>query len=370
MAASVLVVLSALVVGACGSASAVPTRIPGTPTARPGPHLAQSSLRNAGAPPARYGAGLGYDPVSKDLILFGGATVANQAHPPVSSLLDDTWAWNGQTWRQLHPATSPPALYGAELVVDPTRGHLLLLGGSGQTDSTGVVLLQQGAWTWDGQTWAHAGDNPLQMPFVAVGADPVSKQVLLGGNDSGYQLNCGGRVACPVLAQINKPGAFVWNGRSWTNPGGSAPQWSGAGTAFDPITGQLLSAGGSVTTGLQSTYSWDGKRWTLIGQSEGTNGVADPNYPAGPCDAATDTDAGNVVMVCTFSSNGSATGATWTFDGTTWNRAAQATTALVAIPELSIADDPVAGAVTMVYPAAGGTEQMRVWNGTDWVSVP
>lgn len=365
-----MAVLSALVVGACGSASAVPTRIPGTPTARGAPHLAQSSLRNAGAPPARYGAALGYDPVSKDLILFGGATVANQAHPPVSSLLDDTWAWNGQTWQQLHPGTSPPALYGAEPVVDPTRGQLLLLGGSGQTDSSGLLLLQQGAWTWDGQTWAHAGDNPLQMPFPAVGADPVSRQVLLGGNDSGYQLNCGGRVACPVLAQINKPGAFVWNGRSWTNPGGSAPQWSGAGTAFDPITGQLLSAGGSVTTGLQSTYSWDGKRWTLIGQSEGTNGVADPNYPSGPCAAATDADAGNVVMVCTFSTNGSATGATWTFDGTTWNRATQATTALVAIPQLSIADDPAAGAVIMVYPPAGGTEQMRLWNGSDWVSVP
>ena len=362
--------LSTLVVGACGSASAVPTRIPDTPSARVGPHLAQSSLRNAGAPPARSGAALAYDPVSKDLILFGGATVANQAHPPVSSLLDDTWAWNGQTWRQLQPATSPPALYGAELVLDPTSGHLLLLGGSGQTDSSGLVLLQEGAWTWDGQTWTRAGDNPLQMPFLAVGADPVHKQLLLGGNDTGYSLQCGGRVACPVLAQINKPGAFVWNGRSWSNPGGSAPQWSGAGTAFDPITGQLLSAGGSVTTGLQSTYSWDGKRWTLIGQSEGTNGVADPNYPAGPCDAASDTDAGHVVMVCTFSTNGSATGATWTFDGTTWNRATQATTALVAIPQLSVADDPVAGAVIMVYPPASGPEQMRLWNGSDWVSVP
>lgn len=368
--AAAVALLTALAAGACGSASGAPTRIPGTPSAKGVPHLALSSLRNATAPPARHGAALAYDPQSKDLILFGGSTVSNQAHPPESSLLDDTWAWDGHAWQQLHPATSPPALYGAELVVDPTSGRLLLLGGSGQMDSSGV-LLQQGVWTWDGQSWAHTGDNPLQMPFVAAGADPVHKQVVLGGNDSGYLLNCGGRISCPVLAQINKPGAFVWNGKSWSNPGGSAPQWSGAGTAFDPLSGQLLSAGGSVTTGLQSTYAWDGKRWTLIGQSEGSNGVADPNYPAGPCDAATDTDAGNVVMVCTFSSGGNATGATWTFDGSNWNRVTQATTALPAIPELSVADDAVAGAVVMVYPPANGTtEQMRVWNGSDWIAVP
>lgn len=349
----------------------MPTRIPGTPSAKGAPHLAQSSLRNASAPPSRYGAALAYDPQSNTLILFGGSTVSNQAHPPASSLLDDTWSWDGHAWQQLHPATSPPALYGAELVADPTSRHLLLLGGSGQTDSSGVLLMQQGVWTWDGQTWTRAGDNPLQMPFLAAGADPVHKQVLVGGNDSGYQLNqCGGRVACPVLAQINKPGAFVWNGKSWSAAGGTAPRWSSAGTAFDPMSGQLLSAGGSVTTGLQSTYAWDGKRWTLIGQSEGTNGVADPNYPAGPCDAATDSDAGDVVMVCTFSTNGNGTGATWTFDGSTWNRATQATTALAPIPQLSIADDPVAGAIVMVYPQAGGPEQMRLWNGSDWAAIP
>lgn len=347
----------------------MPTRIPGTPTAKGAPHLALSSLRNTGAPPARYGAALAYDQQSKSLILFGGSTVANQAHPPESSLLDDTWSWDGHTWQQLHPATSPPALYGAQLVPDATSNHLLLLGGSGQMDASGV-LLQQGVWTWDGQTWTHAGDTPLQMPFLAAGLDPVHKQVLMGGNDTNYFTQCGGRITCQVLAPINKPGAFLWNGRSWIKPGGTAPQWSGAGTAFDPLSGQLLSAGGSVTTGTQSTYAWDGKRWTLIGQTEGSNGVADPNYPAGPCDAATDTDAGHVLMVCTFSANGIATGATWTFDGSNWNRATQATTALAAIPALRIADDPTAGAVVMVYPPASGTEQMRVWNGSDWVAIP
>ena len=329
-------------------------------------HLAQSSLRNAGAPPARYGAAVAFDPSSKQLMLFGGATVSNQAHPGVSSLLGDTWAWDGHTWQQLHPATSPPPLYGASLVQDPSSGHLLLVGGSGAQDANGV-LLQQGTWSWDGQTWTRTGDNPIQMPFSAVAADPQHHQVLFSGADNGYVTNCGGRISCPVLAQLNKPGAFVWNGKSWNTAAGSAPQWSNAGTAFDPLSGQLLSSGGSVSSGLQSTFGWDGKRWSLISQSQGSNGVADPDYPAGPCDAATDADAGNVVMVCTFSINGSATGATWTFDGSNWNRAAQSQAALPAIPQLTIADDAVAGAVVMVYPPPSGTtELMRIWNGSDW----
>lgn len=361
----------AAALAACGSAAT-----PGTggnharlsPSASAVPHLPESSLRNAAAPPARYGAALGFDPVSRRLILFGGAAAASPAHPADATRLDDTWTWNGVSWAELHPAVSPPPLYGASLVVDPTSGHLLLLSGSGQMDAEGL-LEQQGTWSWDGQSWSRVGDTPLQMPFAATGADPTHHQVLLSGYDSTYPTQCG-RTACVVPQPIDRAGAYVWNGTRWSAAAGQPPEWYAGGTAFDPHSGQLISAGGYAPNGLQSTFGWDGKQWQLVSQTQGFNGVPDPDYPAGPCQAATDVDAGGIVMVCTFSAGGHATGATWTFDGSTWTRASEATTVLPAISSLSVADVPIAGAVVMVYPGAASTEAMRLWNGSDWAAVP
>lgn len=363
--------LAAAVLAACGGTAA-----PGrggdharrAPTPSASPQLPQSSLRNAAAPSARYGAALAYDPVSKQLILFGGATTGTQAHPADAERLNDTWAWNGTSWMQLHPAASPPPLYGASLVIDPSTGHLLLLAGSGQMDAGGS-LQQQGTWSWDGQTWNRAGDTPLQMPFAAAGADPTHHQVLLSGYDTNYPTQCG-RVACPVLGEIDRAGAYSWNGTRWAPAAGQAPDWYASGTAFDPSSGRVISAGGYVPNGLQSTFGWDGKQWQLVSQTQGFNGVPDPDYPASPCDAATDAGAGNIVMVCAFTSGGQPTGATWTFDGSTWTRASQAAAVLPAIASLSLADAPIAGAVVMVYPGPAGTEVMRLWNGSDWAVIP
>lgn len=362
--------LAAVVLAGCGGrATSGGPRVSVSPTATPIAHLPQASLRNAGAPPARYGAAVAFDPVSQELLLFGGATAGNQAHPGDATRLGDTWAWDGKTWTQLHPATSPPSLYGGQMVVDPNTGHLLLVSGSGQLDANGI-LVQQGTWSWDGQNWNHIGDTPLQMPFAVAGADSQHRQVLLSGFDNNYPSQCGGRIACPSLGPIDQAGGYVWDGTRWTAVKGKTPEWSAAGTAVDPNTGQLISAAGIVSNGLQSTYAWDGKQWNLLSQSQGSNGVPDPDYPAGPCDAATDVDAGHIVMTCAFTTNGRATGATWTFDGSTWSRAEQATTTLPAIPALSLSDDPVAGAVVMVYPGPGGSEAMRLWDGSDWAAIP
>ncbi|MGH7686018.1 MAG: hypothetical protein ACREN2_04285 [Candidatus Dormibacteria bacterium] len=357
-----------MMLGACGGTSAPGGRLPlasATPT--PIPHLPQASLHNTGAPPARFGAALGFDVVTRQLILFGGATAGDQAHPADAVRLADTWAWDGHSWTQLHPAMSPPALYGARLVDDPATGHLLLVSGSGTLDSTGA-LQQMGVWLWGGQNWSRIADNPLQMQFAAVGSDQAHRQVLLSGFDNGYLLNCGGRLNCPVLQSFDKPGAYQYGGGHWMAAPGTAPQFAEGGTAYDPNSQQLISAGGLAQNGLESTYGWDGKQWHVVSQSQGYNGVPDPAYPAGPCDAATDADAGNLVMACSFTDNGKATGATWTFDGTNWTRAQQATTVLPAIPSISLADDLVAGAVIMVYPGTG-TEAMKLWNGSDWLAI-
>lgn len=362
--------LMALVATACGG-SGTPTRLATVPASASAAPVSIANPMAADPPPARSGAALAFDTVSSTLILFGGATATNQGHPPDGARLADTWAWNGHAWTQLQPPTSPPSLYGAQLVHDPASGRLLLLSGSGAIDPTGA-LLQQGSWSWTGETWQRAGDNPVQMAFPVAAADPSTHQIVVGGSDTGYNGNCGlrGQNSCPSLSPIDQPGAYMWNGATWAAVKGQPPKWTGSGTAYDPMTRQVVSTGGAPQSGFQSTYAWDGRQWQVLSQTPYISGVPDPSYPAGPCAAATDERAGQVVMVCSYSNNGTAVGATWTFDGTNWNRAQNATTPLPPIPSLSVAYDPAVGAVVMVYPGSSGTESMRMWNGNDWATIP
>jgi hypothetical protein len=68
-------------------------------------------------------------------VLFGGDCPAG--HCPV----DATWTFDGHTWTQLHPATSPPPRSGAAMASDP-RGMLVLFAG------TTFVQLLGDTWTF------------------------------------------------------------------------------------------------------------------------------------------------------------------------------------------------------------------------------
>ena len=63
---------------------------------------------------------MAYDPGTGQLVLFGGYD---------GGFLDDTWTWNGSTWTQMTPATSPPARDSASMAYDPGTGQLVLFGG-------------------------------------------------------------------------------------------------------------------------------------------------------------------------------------------------------------------------------------------------
>jgi hypothetical protein len=67
---------------------------------------------------------MAYDSATSQLILFGGAN---------TTIDDDTWAFDGTTWTQLSPATSPPPTTGAALTDDASTGQLVMFGGSGDS---------------------------------------------------------------------------------------------------------------------------------------------------------------------------------------------------------------------------------------------
>ena len=79
---------------------------------------------------------MAYDPRLGQVILFGGTTA-----PPSS--LNDTWAWNGATWKQLNLPSAPSPRYISIMDYDPLNGGLVLFGGltSGNTVTNQTWLL-------------------------------------------------------------------------------------------------------------------------------------------------------------------------------------------------------------------------------------
>jgi hypothetical protein len=83
---------------------------------------------SATGPTARQGANMVYDAALSEVLLLGGD--ASGGFDGLGTPLDDLWAWNGSAWQQLHPATSPPARFYAQMAYDDATGEVVLFGGS------------------------------------------------------------------------------------------------------------------------------------------------------------------------------------------------------------------------------------------------
>jgi hypothetical protein len=88
--------------------------------------------------------GMALDTQANALYIFGGATSTST----FSSLTDKTWMLSSGNWRELKPATFPSKRGSPAMGYDPVRKRIVLYGGFGagrqQFDDT---------WEWDGQNW-------------------------------------------------------------------------------------------------------------------------------------------------------------------------------------------------------------------------
>jgi N-acetylneuraminic acid mutarotase len=86
----------------------------------------------AKSPPGRHYLAMAYDPVSRRTILFGGATGFQNLEKP----LCDTWAYDlaRNTWTQLSPGTSPSARGWHALGYDSVTRKIVLFGGGVDRD--------------------------------------------------------------------------------------------------------------------------------------------------------------------------------------------------------------------------------------------
>jgi len=230
------------------------------------------------SPPPRPAASFADHPPTQTLVLFGGVGSRGP--------LDDTWLWNGKTWRPA-PGAGPPPRFGASMAFDPVRGSIILFGGFGDGPLGDT-------WEWNGTTWRAL--SPMSSPGPLNGAGlafsaALGKLILFGGNPGmGNPENTEtwawyGSNWLPVPLNTSPPGRFdaamagSLDGRTILLFGGSGrellgdtwvftntwvqstqaqapPPRTGASLAPDPTSNSLLLFGGTSGSGQRMGDIW------------------------------------------------------------------------------------------------------------------
>ena len=123
---------------------------------------------------------IAYDAANRTVVLFGGDI--RNGDNGLGIYLNDTWTWDGTTWTQQLPVSSPSARGTASIAYDPYLGEVVLFGGSS------LYATEQGlndTWTWNGVNWTQR--NPLNRPparwCAALDFNAPSKGLLLFGGE-------------------------------------------------------------------------------------------------------------------------------------------------------------------------------------------
>ena len=308
------------------------------------------------SPPPRYSASMAFDPVSGQIVLFGGCDAGGCD-------LADTWTWTGDGWIELTPAHSPTGRSSAAMVSDRSHDQILLFGGF----SGGRGLAD--TWLWKDGDWVEAAVQPSPPARLLAGVayDESSESVVLyGGFSSG-----------PEFAM--RSDTWTWNGASWsqaapaTSPGARMPMMTHDGASGDVVLFGGLNAGGWWDT---DTWTWDGVDWTRLA-------IVDPSERMDAA-AAYDSERRELVMFSGFCSPnnsntspqvanqsprcGSATfGDTWTWDGARWTQE-ETTIAPLNRQHAVMEFHEGSGLVVLVGGSCGsiGCNDAWTWDGAGW----
>ena len=104
----------------------------------------QSCTSGTNDSPVRWDAGVVYDPLDSEVVLFGGMTTVSGS----TSDLSDTWTFNGTAWNQTSGATVPAARASPSMAWDAQSESVVLFGGVPTSLATGRTWsFSAGAWT-------------------------------------------------------------------------------------------------------------------------------------------------------------------------------------------------------------------------------
>jgi hypothetical protein len=276
---------------------------------------------------------MAWDPKDGYVLMFGGTDFQSPNGP-----FGDTWAFVGNQWRQLHPATAPPGRSFGVMGYDPTGQRMLLYGGGAPNSDPP----QNDTWAWDGSSWMQL--HPAHTPTVG-----------FPGTNMVYQPDLPALLLFGGTTRI-----WAWDGNDWVLriQDHTVPDRSYFGLAYNPdIRGVILVAGGAFPPLVNDVWLWKDGAWT---QLQATTGPS-----AGPCVAAYDTAHRRLIV---FAIND---GSTWAWDGTKWTREIPQHSPPPLLYFTSMVGVPTTGQVVLFggkvdSPAAHDVDQTWIWNGQDW----
>ena len=330
-----------------------------TPSRPPAAVLTWSEAHPAAAPPPLTGASAAWDGDTSTVVLFGGVS-SNGA------VGNDTWTWDGSNWSD-HPASvtnAPPARQGASLAFDPVLHRLILFGGQA-TDGS----LLQDTWAWNGQQWAELstgsqpglGPSPAPRAGAAMSFDPRGDLVLFGG--TGYApadapVSTTTTTTGPAAGGSGATGPSGGSGQAGTAATGGAGQTGGTG-----LTGGSAQAASSPSPGLRvlgDTWQWTASGWVLASTSG-------PPALSGASMAYDSTSLTTVLFGGSTSPAGvpapATANQTWTWDGLHWAAARSAATPSGRYSAV-LADAPALGGVVLMGGASSAGVLADGWSWT------
>jgi hypothetical protein len=142
---------------------------------------------------------IAYDPITKQILLFGGSRDRDDAD---DNLFGDTWLWDGVDWIQVAD-TGPAPRRKFALATDLQRKRVVLFGG----ELAGGTVARD-TWEWDGTEWTHREDvGPSARKDPRMAYDAWSEMLVLFGGDDG---------ALPI-------DTWGWNGQHWAQLADTGP---------------------------------------------------------------------------------------------------------------------------------------------------
>jgi hypothetical protein len=215
------------------------------------------------------------DAANNKVLLFGGRIGTTP--------LNDFWEFDAValTWREIRPATRPPARFAHAMAFDSSRGRLVLYGGD-----DGSVTLLGDTWEWNGTVWAQivTAASPGRLSEHAMAFDAPRNLIVLDGG-----------LSQPVHAIGPSRSTFEYDGTNWFDRtpglgGGQPNPRARHGMAFSPAHSACVILVPFLSTGLSpntmQAWSWTGTAWSFLGSDATVNptvnfGLASFDFTAG-----------------------------------------------------------------------------------------
>jgi hypothetical protein len=214
-------------------------------------------------PSLRFGAAMAYDSERQVVVMFGGFVPSSQDN-------DETWEWNGTNW-SLRASGGPPPRGAHRMAYDQARGVVVMYGGY----STPQQATLADTWLWDGQVWSpgfsSAGPGTLCDQLLV--NDPHRQRVVMWG---GLRLN-------GAQTPVDLNGLWEWDGFTWTQrtTAPSPVARSSAAVGFDPASGRIVLGGGTTGGGFQFNDTWTLRPTTPATTTSFGTGCPTSNGPVG-----------------------------------------------------------------------------------------